>query len=72
MITLLSQVQATEVFYPSSDGEPWAELSGQIDAIINIVVALRQHFAEQAIVLADQFLYYAQGFPRLRLISRQA
>lgn len=38
-----------------------------VDAIINVVVALRQHFAEQAIVLADQFLYYAQGFPKLRV-----
>ncbi len=67
MTTLLSQVPASEVFYPSSDGEPLAETSVHVDAIIQVVVALRQHFAEQAIVLADQFLYYAQGFPRLRV-----
>lgn len=58
----------TEIFYPSSDGEPLAETSVHVDAIINAVVVLRQYLAhQQAIVLADQFLYYAQGFPRLRV-----
>jgi Uma2 family endonuclease len=57
-----------EIFYPSSDGEPLAETSVHVDAIINAVVVLRQYLAQQqAIVLADQFLYYAQGFPRLRV-----
>jgi Uma2 family endonuclease len=60
--------QSTEIFYPSSDGEPLAETSVHVDAIINAVVALRQYLAEQpAIVLADQFLYFAQGYPRLRV-----
>ncbi|MDX2228545.1 MAG: Uma2 family endonuclease [Leptolyngbyaceae cyanobacterium bins.349] len=60
--------QTTEIFYPSSDGEPLAETSVHVDAIINAVVALRQYLAgQQAIVLADQFLYYAQGYPRLRV-----
>jgi Uma2 family endonuclease len=58
----------TEVFYPSSDGEPLAETSVHVDVIINAVVVVRQYLAQQqAIVLADQFLYYAQGFPRLRV-----
>lgn len=58
----------TEIFYPSSDGEPLAETSVHVDAIINAVVVLRQYLAQQqAIVLADQFLYYAQGFPKLRV-----
>jgi Uma2 family endonuclease len=57
-----------DIFYPSSDGEPLAETSVHVDAIINAVVVLRQYLAQQqAIVLADQFLYYAQGFPRLRV-----
>jgi len=67
-MTPLVSTPATEIFYPSSDGEPLAETSVHIDAIINAVVALRQYLAgQQAIVLADQFLYYAQGYPRLRV-----
>ncbi|MBD3880276.1 Uma2 family endonuclease [Phormidium tenue FACHB-886] len=56
------------VVYPSSDGEPLAETSVHVDAIINAVVVLRNYLEnQQAIVLADQFLYYAQGFPKLRV-----
>jgi Uma2 family endonuclease len=66
MTTLLPQ--ATEIFYPSSDGEPLAETSVHVDAIIDVVVVLRQYLeGRSAIVLADQFLYYSQGYPRLRL-----
>lgn len=33
------------------------------------MVVLRQYLAQQeAVVLADQFLYYAQGFPKLRVV----
>ncbi len=68
MTSILPQPQSTEVFYPSSDGEPLAETSVHADAIIYTVVALRQYLEGQStIVLADQFLYYAQGFPRLRV-----
>lgn len=68
MVTSPSNPRATEVVYPSSDGEPLAETSVHVDAIINAVVALRQYVAGQsAIVLADQFLYYAEGFPKLRV-----
>jgi Uma2 family endonuclease len=57
-----------DIVYPSSDGEPLAETSVHVDAIINAVVALRQYLAgQQAIVLADQFLYYAQSYPKLRV-----
>lgn len=67
MTSLVPQAR-TEVFYPSSDGEPLAETSVHIDAIINAVVALRQYLAgQQAIVLTNQFLYYAEGFPKLRV-----
>jgi Uma2 family endonuclease len=68
MTSTLPISQRTEVFYPSSDGEPLAETSVHVDAIINAVVALRHYLTgQQAIVLADQFLYYAQGFPKLRV-----
>lgn len=67
MVATPSQ-QAAEVVYPSSDGAPLAETSVHIDAIINAVVVLRQYLeGQQAIVLADQFLYYAQGYPKLRV-----
>lgn len=68
MTTLLPQPQSQEVFYPSSDGEPLAETSVHADAIIYTVIALRSYLeGRNAIVLADQFLYYAQGFPKLRV-----
>jgi Uma2 family endonuclease len=67
MTSVLPTVRSTEIVYPSSDGEPLAETSVHVDAIIDAVVILRQLLAERAIVLADQFLYYAQGFPKLRV-----
>jgi Uma2 family endonuclease len=61
----------SEIFYPSEDGEPLAETSLHADAIIIIVAVLRNYLAafidQSPVVLADQFLYYAQGFPRLRV-----
>jgi hypothetical protein len=67
-MTSLIPAQKPEVVYPSSDGEPLAETSIYIDAIINAVVTLRQYLSGQpAIVLTNQFLYYAEGFPKLRV-----
>lgn len=58
----------SEVFYPTGDGEPVAETYAHFCAIVAIFEILRQHLAEQqATVLANQFLYYAQGFPKLRV-----
>lgn len=68
MSPVVSVPQTTDIVYPSSDGKPLAETSVHVDAILNTVVALRQYLTGQAaIVLADQFLYYAQGYPRLRV-----
>lgn len=65
MTTLLPQAA---IVYPSSDGEPLAETFVHVDAIIDAVVVLRQYLEPRAaIVLADQFLYYAQGYPKLRV-----
>ena len=68
------QIQGShrEIFYPSEDGEPLAETSVHADAIIATVAVLRNYSAEKfaersPVVLADQFLYYAHGFPRLRV-----
>ncbi len=71
--TTLPQIQATkapqpEIFYPSSDGEPLAESYDHLYVIMTTLAMLLHHLkGQQATVLADQFLYYAQGFPRLRV-----
>jgi Uma2 family endonuclease len=54
--------------YPSSDGKPVAETYLHLNAIIAILKALELHLkGQQATVLANQFLYYSEGFPRLRV-----
>ncbi|GAX37964.1 Uma2 family endonuclease [Nodularia sp. NIES-3585] len=54
--------------YPSADGEPVAETYIHLYAILTTLEVLKQYLAgRQATVLANQFLYYAQGFPRLRV-----
>jgi Uma2 family endonuclease len=71
--TLISNpANSSDLFYPTEDGEPLAETSLHADAIIAIVAILRNYLVNvfsdrSAVVLADQFLYYAQGFPRLRV-----
>ncbi len=60
--------QKTEIFYPSSDGKPLAESYIHLYAILTTLEVLKQYLqGRQATVLADQFLYYAQGYPRLRV-----
>ncbi|NJR18183.1 MAG: Uma2 family endonuclease [Calothrix sp. CSU_2_0] len=68
MTSLVPKPQPTEIFYPSSDGEPLAESYLHLCAILATLEVLRQCLqGRQATVLADQFLYYAQGYPRLRI-----
>ncbi|MEM7581113.1 MAG: Uma2 family endonuclease [Cyanobacteria bacterium P01_A01_bin.80] len=56
------------MFYPSSDGEPVAETYIHLYALLTTLEVLRQYLTgQQATVLANQFLYYAQGFPKLRV-----
>lgn len=58
----------TPIFYPSSDGEPVAETYDHLYVILTTLEVLKQYLTgRQATVLANQFLYYAQGFPRLRI-----
>jgi Uma2 family endonuclease len=62
------QLTVTEIFYPSEDGEPLAESYDHVYAILITLAVLKQYLASrQATVLADQFLYYSQGFPKLRV-----
>ncbi|MEH2119760.1 Uma2 family endonuclease [Nostoc sp.] len=68
MTSLLPSSQPTEVFYPSSDGEPLAESYVHLYALLATLEVLRQYLlGRQATVLSNQFLYYAQGFPKLRV-----
>ncbi len=64
-------VPSTEIFYPSSDGEPLAETFDHLYAILTALEVLRQYLPQllgerSGTVLANQFLYYAQNMPRLR------
>jgi Uma2 family endonuclease len=58
----------SKIVYPVSDGEPLAETYDHLYAILVTLEVLRQYLLGQpATVLANQFLYYAQGLPRLRV-----
>ncbi|MEO0803538.1 MAG: Uma2 family endonuclease [Cyanobacteria bacterium J06642_2] len=59
---------STDIIYPSGDGEPVAETYAHLYALLTILEVLRQHLqGQQATVLANQFMYYAQGFSKLRV-----
>jgi|SRR6478672_4784763 len=67
MTALSPSAQTTPIVYPSADGEPVAETYDHLYAILTALEVLKQYLAgRQATVLANQFLYYAQGFPKLR------
>jgi Uma2 family endonuclease len=60
--------QLSAASYPSTDGEPVAETFVHLYAMLITLEVLRQYLAgQQATVLSNQFLYYAQGFPKLRV-----
>src|SRR5919202_5200290 len=60
-------VQTTPIVYPSADGTPVAETYDHLYAILATLEVIKQYLVgRQATVLANQFLYYAQGFPKLR------
>jgi Uma2 family endonuclease len=63
-----NKIPNPDIFYPSSDGEPLAESYDHLYVIMTTLAMLLAHLkGQKATVLADQFLYYAQGFPRLRV-----
>lgn len=58
----------SEPFYPSADGKPVAETYDHLYALLTTLEVLKQYLTgRQATVLGNQFLYYAQGFPKLRV-----
>jgi Uma2 family endonuclease len=67
-----------EIFYPSEDGQPLAETYAHLMAIFAILSVLKQYVGAESAqfsrsidrpgtVLSDQFLYYAEGYPDLRV-----
>jgi Uma2 family endonuclease len=68
MVTLLPAPQKTSIIYPSSDGEPVAETYDHLYVLLITLEVLRQYLeGRQATVLGNQFLYYAQNLPKLRV-----
>jgi Uma2 family endonuclease len=55
-----------DVFYPESDGEPMGETIQHRDATIDLILALKDWFADDplAYVSGDDFIYYVEGQPR--------
>jgi Uma2 family endonuclease len=57
----------SSIIYPSADGEPVAETYDHLYAMIATLEVLKNYLADRrATILSDQFLYYSQGFPKLR------
>lgn len=68
MTTSLSHPQSLALFYPSSDGQPVAETYLHLYALLVTLEVLKQYLrGRRATVLGNQFLYYAEGFPKLRV-----
>ncbi|MBD2260262.1 Uma2 family endonuclease [Pseudanabaena sp. FACHB-2040] len=68
MTAAFSPQTEAEIDYPSSDGEPVAESFVHLYALLVTMEVLLQYLeGQRATVLGNQFLYYAQGFPRLRV-----
>ena len=67
MVTVNS-TSTEKINYPSSDGEPVAETYTHLYAILTTLEVLKQYLSNrQATVLANQFMYYNEGFPRMRV-----
>ncbi|MEB3210600.1 MAG: Uma2 family endonuclease [Leptolyngbyaceae bacterium] len=68
MVSSIPKTKDAPVIYPSSDGEPVAESFVHLYALLVTLEVLKQYLeGQQATVLANQFLYYSQGFPKLRV-----
>lgn len=68
MANLVQSIESQSLVYPSSDGEPLAETYAHLYVMLVTLEVLQQYLkGRQATVLANQFLYYAQGFPKLRV-----
>lgn len=68
MTAVSSALQTVEPFYPTGDGKPVAGTYVHLYALLITLDVLRQYLTgQQATVLGNQFLYYSQGYPKLRV-----
>jgi Uma2 family endonuclease len=66
----IANQQKQNIFYESEDGKPLAETYDHLYAILTTLEVLKQYLTgKQATVLSNQFLYYVQNFPKLRIAS---
>lgn len=66
-MTLSSPAETNTPIYPTGNGKPVAETFDHLYALLITLEVLRQHLAGlRATVLGNQYLYYAQGYPKLR------
>ncbi|NEP04615.1 MAG: Uma2 family endonuclease [Okeania sp. SIO2G4] len=64
----IAEKDEIEIFYPTEDGEPLAETYDHLYAILTSLEVIKQYLkGQQATVLSDQFLFYSQKFPSLRV-----
>jgi Uma2 family endonuclease len=61
--------QPREIHYPSADGKPLAETQFSIDAIIDTIQVLKDHFSARpnVYVSGNLLLFYEKGNPRKRV-----
>jgi Uma2 family endonuclease len=62
----MPEILQREVYYPESDGKPLAESDFHFEVIIDLIHALRTHYAGQpdVYVTGNLLLYYVEGDPR--------
>ncbi len=68
MTATIPNKQTSQIIYPTGDGTPVAETFDHLYALLITLEVLRQHLkGQQVTVLGNQFLYYAQGLPNMRV-----
>ncbi|MEM8807332.1 MAG: Uma2 family endonuclease [Cyanobacteria bacterium P01_G01_bin.38] len=68
MTATVPNTQISQTIYPTGDGAPVAETFDHLYALLVTLEVLRQYLkGQQATVLGNQFLYYAQGLLNMRV-----
>lgn len=63
----MTAITSPPIHYPTGDGQPVAETFDHLYVILITIEVLRQYFdGSQTCILGNQFLYYSEGYPRLR------
>ena len=68
MTATIPHTQTSQIIYTTGDGTPVAETFDHLYALLITLEVLRQYLkGQQATVLGNQFLYYSQGLPNMRV-----